>query len=82
MTLLELKQKTKAIVQAITAQDKQKERLHALGISLGAAIEKVHETTPVGPIVICTPQRCNIAIGHDLAGQIEVTCVGSYDEKI
>ena len=72
MTLLTMLSGTKGTVQGIDTDSQQKQRLHALGIYTGAAIEKVHETTAAGPIVICTPQRCNIAIGRELAKLINV----------
>ena len=72
MTLITMQSGTKGTVQEIDTDTAQKHRLHALGIYCGASIEKVHETTAAGPIVVCTPQRCNIAIGRELAKLISV----------
>ena len=72
MTLITMASGTKATVQEIDAGIEQTQRLHALGIYCGADIEKVHETTAAGPIVICTEQRCNIAIGRELAKLISL----------
>ncbi len=72
VTLITMASGAKGTVQQIDADIAQTQRLHALGIYCGASIEKLHETTPAGPIVVCTPQRCNIAIGRELAKLINV----------
>lgn len=73
MTLLELRAKVQGKIAGINADHGQQSRLNALGICVGALIEKTQDSSSTGPVFVFTQQRCTLAIGYDLASKILIT---------
>ena len=72
-TLLELRAKVQAKISEIKTDGGQQSRLNAMGICVGAFIEKTQESNNSGPVFVYTQQRCTLAIGYDLASKILIS---------
>jgi ferrous iron transport protein A len=71
ITLIQLNEKTKAIVREVEGGHNIEHKLEALGIRPGVEIEKITSHFWRGPVTVMVGQA-KVAIGHGMAEKIHV----------